>query len=51
MSNNHELLKKYNLFLCFLLYIPIAISLTLVFFILDLILVPIGYIGMILGLI
>ena len=51
MSNNHELLKKYNLFLCLILYIPIAISVTLIFFIFDLLLVPIGYIGLIMGLI
>jgi len=51
MSDYSELLKKYNLFLCYILFTPIAMSLTLIFFILDLILVPIGYIGLIIGLI
>ena len=51
MFKNPEKLKKYNLFLCKIVYLPTAITLTFAFFILDFVLFPLAYFNTILTLI
>ena len=43
IRNNEEILIKYNYLLCYILYLPIAITFTVFFMVIDACLVPLAY--------
>jgi hypothetical protein len=43
IHNNEEILIKFNYFLCYILYLPIAITFTSFFMVIDACLVPLAY--------